>query len=171
MSSINVELMDGGSSDKAATLSLAPCGRAVGGEGSARWRLVCAAPCGAPPRPAAFSRRLSPQGEQAGRRAVTATACLTAVSGLPAHIRRQAGGRRDPARSMTGEGRRGAIGAGAAGSAVFPHGSLFFPKSCGCQWRARSPSKDGRLSTPYARAACGGRRPLTAAKLRKFMLP
>ena len=41
------------------------------------------------------------------------------------------------------------------------------PKFCGCQWRAHSPSRDGRLSTPYARAASGGRRPLTAAKLRK----
>jgi hypothetical protein len=41
------------------------------------------------------------------------------------------------------------------------------PKFCGCQWRAHSPSKDGRLSTPYARAASGGRRPLTAARLRK----
>ena len=50
-------------------------------------------------------------------------------------------------------------------------GSLFFPKPKGCQGRAHSPSKDGRLSTPYARAASSGRRPLTASKLRKFMLP
>jgi hypothetical protein len=41
------------------------------------------------------------------------------------------------------------------------------PKFCGCQWRAHSPSRDGRLSTPYARAAAGGLRPLTAFRLRK----
>jgi hypothetical protein len=41
------------------------------------------------------------------------------------------------------------------------------PKRRDSQGRAHSPSKDGRLSTPYARAAAGGLRPLTVSPLRK----
>ncbi len=63
---------------------------------------------------------------------------------------------------MTGKGRRGAIGASAAGSAVDLMEASFFPKSCGCQG---SPA-----ATAIRRRAASGAS-LTAAKLRKSMLP
>jgi len=44
------------------------------------------------------------------------------------------------ARRLTAKSSAATGGASSAGSAVFPHGSLFFPKLRRCQWRAKSAS-------------------------------
>jgi hypothetical protein len=77
----------------------------------------------------------------------------------PRRSRRNAEAEERGTPSMTDEGGAALTGASLAGSAVFPHGSLFFPKFCGCHMvfdRRRRRVK---------------RAPLTVAKLRKFMLP
>ena len=55
--------------------------------------------------------------------------------------------------------------------AVFPHGSVCFPKREAVKGALIAGRKTGVSRHPMQRAASGGRRPLTASKLRKFTLP